>query len=210
MIKLYTGDSPNGLKVAIALREMQLEHEIINIAPFKDTRSPAYLAINPNGKVPALVDADGVRVWESGAILIHLARKTGKLVPKDEMSHAQALTFVLFEAANVGPTLGGSGIIGQLMRPEAERDNDRIAELQKEMDRLLSILENTLADGREYLAGTYSIADAQLFPGLSKAAKFGVIQPGEHLQAWIERVGARPSVIQAIESMPNAQQIADH
>jgi GST-like protein len=201
MLKFYTGDSPNGIKVKIALCEMEIDHEEEFLELFAGAaRTPEYLAINPYGKVPAVVDGDVV-IWESGAILLYLADHYGKLLPKEPKRRAEAVQYVVFEAANLAPTLGGTGIVGQLMRPEAERNQPLLVELGAALERQIALLDTVLSDGREYLAGEFSIADCQLFPGLSKGVKLGLIKPGPSLAGWVERVAARPAVVRALASV---------
>ncbi len=193
MMKLYAGQSPNSLKVMLALEELGLAYEPmwLDLKEGKQ-RSEAYLAINPNAKIPTLVD-DDVPIWESGAILIWLGLKHGKVLSEDPTERAHAIQFVLFEAANVAPTIGGSGLFGQLYRPEELQNAQQIEELRAELTRLVGVIERVFSDGREYFAGSFSIADLALLPGLKKCVEAGLVD-SPTLANWVDRVAQRPAV----------------
>jgi glutathione S-transferase len=200
MLTLYSHDSPNVEKVKIALYELGVpfQERAVDLGK-KEQNDARYLAVNPNGRVPA-IDDDGVVVWESGAILIHLALKHGALLPNAPQRRADALEAVFLEAAALSPVIGGYGLVGQLSRPEASRDPARIAELRAELGRLVGVLERMLADGREHFGHELSIGDIQCYPVLAKAAKFGLIEPPPALAAWLTRMRSRNSVKKAIPS----------
>jgi GSH-dependent disulfide-bond oxidoreductase len=198
MLTLYSHDSPNVEKVRIALYELGVpfREEDVDLEK-KQQKASSYLAINPNGRVPAIED-EGVVVWESGAILLHLALKHGALLPTAPDRRANALEAVFLEAAALSPIIGGYGLVGQLSLPEESRDGARIGELQQELARLLAVVDRMLCDGREYFAKELSIGDIQSYPVLAKAAKFGLIKPTPAIAGWLARMRARPSVQKAI------------
>jgi GST-like protein len=198
MLTLYSHDSPNVEKVRITLYELGLafHEEDIDLAK-KRQKETSYLAINPNGRVPAIVD-DGVVVWESGAILLHLALKHGALLPTAADRRANALEAVFLEAAALSPIIGGYGLVGQFALPEASRNAARIAELREELARLIGVVDRMLDDGREYFAREFSIGDIQNYPVLAKAAKFGLFKPTAAIAGWLTRMQARPSVQKAM------------
>ncbi len=184
--------SPNCQKVLIALNELgvvdQVEIALHNPMEGRDAR---FLALNPANKVPVL-DDDGAVFWESGAILQHLATKFGGLLPADPADRAMATTLVYYESCNVAPTIGGEGLFGELYR-----DGGDPVFVERMKDRLkgrLAVLDALLADGREYFARTFSIADAQLYPGMSKVVGLDDVPISAVLKGWAERVGARPAV----------------
>lgn len=154
MIELYTWTTPNGEKPVIMLEELGLDYalRLIDISTGKQKESD-FLAINPNGRIPALTD-DGVRVFESGTILLHLAEKTGRLLASAGAARAEALGWMFFQAGGTGP------MIGQIhyFKNADERSDFAIRRFEKESDRLLGVLDKRLAEV-EYLAGEFSVAD---------------------------------------------------
>jgi len=194
MIKLYTAPTPNGRKVSVALEELGLRYETVWVKLTEGQQNtPEFTKMNPNKKIPVLED-DGQVVFESGAILIHLAEKHGKLLPSEPTARDRVLEMVFFQAAHVGPNLGRLG--QQINRPEAERNNEMIQIFFEESTRVFGVLDTVLASGREHLAGDYSIADIMTYPWIKAAfdAQAGLVTPFKSLTAWIERVGARPAV----------------
>jgi GST-like protein len=201
-MKLYTATTPNGKKPLIALEELGVPYEIHWIS-FKDNeqKSPAFLAVNPNGKIPAL-DDDGLLVWESGAILLHLAERYGQLIPRDRAGRMQAISLLFFQTGGIGPAGGRLG--AEWRKPEDKRNQESFTYFRDEVERLLGATELILQDGREYLVGEYSIADIMHFTWTEYLLGAGITGIGEHplVRAWVERVRARPAVQKALELKP--------
>jgi glutathione S-transferase len=201
-MKLYTATTPNGKKPLIALEELGVPYEIHWIS-FKDNeqKSPAFLAINPNGKIPAL-DDDGLLVWESGAILLHLAERYGQLIPRDRAGRMQVISQLFFQTGGIGPAGGRLG--AEWRKPEDKRNQESFTYFRDEVERLLGATELVLQDGREYLAGEYSIADIMHFTWTDYLANAGIPGIGEHpfVKGWLDRVRARPAVQKALELKP--------
>lgn len=194
MIKLYTAATPNGRKVSIALEELGLDYETVWVHLDKEEQfKPEFLSMNPSRKIPVL-DDDGQIVWESGAILMHLDAQYGGLLPTDAAERTEALQFMFFQAAHVGPNLGRLG--SQFNREESERNQEMIQIFLEESLRIFGVLDTVLADGREYLAGSYSAADMMTYPWLKAAhdAQAAFFTDFTKLAAWMERVAARPAV----------------
>jgi len=195
MIILYTqGGSPNGLKVSIALQEAGLAYRVQEV----DLRSgeqfsPEFLAINPNAAVPAIVDDDnGATIFESSAILLYLAEKSGKLIPADLRGRADVYKWLMFEAAVMGP------MAGELYHYEceaAEANPYALNRCQERLIRCAAILENRLK-GREYLCGDYSIADIAVHPWVSMLEDFTPARLSDYpeLSRWLARIGERAAI----------------
>jgi GST-like protein len=194
MVKLYTSTTPNGRKVSIALEEIGVPYEVHAVDLGKNEQlTPAFLALNPNHKIPVLED-DGLVIWESGAILLHLAEKHGKLLPTDPKARIAAIQYAFFQTGGIGPNLGRLG--AQLRRPEAERNVEMLKTFRDEVKRLLEVLDRILADGRPYLAGEYSIGDIMHYPWLHPLYGFKApeLLALPRVTAWLDRIGARPGV----------------
>jgi GSH-dependent disulfide-bond oxidoreductase len=198
MIDLYTWTTPNGRKPAIMLEECGLEYSVhpVNIRD-GDQFKPEFVKICPNSKIPAIVDRDAdVSIFESGAILVHLAEKTGKLLPSKDPGRAKVLEWLFWQMANVGPMFGQAG---HFNNAAPEKIPYAIERYVGESARLIKLLDNQLAQ-TEYVAGAYSIADIATYPWLVvgfpaiKAAKPDVVGEGAHVARWIAAVGARPAV----------------
>jgi len=188
--------SPNCLKTKILLLELALEHDQVERTGAEIRANPEEMAKFPNAQLPAIED-DGISIAESGAIALYLARKHGQFLPKDDAGHALMFQAVFLEAAVLAPTVGGQGIFGQLMRPEAERDMDRVAKLMPEAQRIAEVLGRVLGT-RDWFAGEYSIADMQLYPAVNKCLAHDIFKdPPANLRAWNERMTARPAVKEA-------------
>ena len=194
MIKLYTAGTPNGRKASVGLEEIGEPYEVhaVDLAT-NEQLEPAFLALNPNNKIPA-IDDDGLVIWESGAILLHLAEKSGKLLPADPAGRMAAIQYAFFQTGGLGPNLGRLG--AQLRRPADERNEEMVKIFTDEVDRLLGVLDTILSDGREYLAGEYSIGDIMHFPWLDipLKLKMDAVTSRPRLVAWLERIAARPAV----------------
>jgi GST-like protein len=196
MIDLYTFGTPNGKKANIMLEEVGLPYELHVVDIRKgDQHKPEFLAINPNGRIPAIVDRDAeggpLAVFESGAICIYLAEKTGKLLPPRGRARYEAIEWVMFQMAGVGPMFGQYGHFATFA---PEKIPYAIERYSKESLRLLGVLDGRLRD-HDYLAGEYSIADVCTYPWV---AGMQDRLPGAggfaHVNAWLSRVGARPAV----------------
>ena len=199
MIDLFTAPTPNGWKVSIMLEEIGLAY---TVHPIKlqdgQQKEPWYLQINPNGRIPAIIDRDedDFAVFESGAILIYLAEKTGRLLPTEVKRRSEVLQWLMFQMAGVGPMQGQANIF---FRYAPEKIQYAIDRYQNETARLYRILDQRLAD-RECLAGDYSIADIATWPWVRIHAWAGVETDGmPHLNRWLETMAARPACIKGVQ-----------
>jgi GST-like protein len=198
MIDLYTWTTPNGRKVSVMLEECGLEYSVhpINIreqAQFK----PEFVKICPNSKIPAIVDRDAdVSIFESGAILVHLAEKVGRFLPAKDPGRAKVLEWLFWQMANVGPMFGQAG---HFVNAAPEKIHYAIDRYANESARLIKVLDNQLAN-TEYIAGVYSIADIATYPWLVvgfpaiKAVKPDVVGEAANVARWLAAVGERPAV----------------
>ena len=201
MIKLYTWTTPNGYKATIALEELGIPYEVHPVNLTKNEQlEPAFLKLNPNHKIP-VIDDDGQVIWESGAILLHLGEKhdpKGIILPKDPRKRMEAIQYAFFQTGGVGPNLGR---LGAALRKEGEKNQEMITIFGTEMTRLYGVLDRILADGREYLAGQYSIGDIMHYGWLR--FPLNLKQPElmklPRVVAWLERIGARPAVKRGLE-----------
>jgi len=194
MIRLHTAQTPNGRKVSIALEEIGVPYEVRHVRLDRNEQmTPEFLALNPNHKIPVLED-DGLVVWESGAILLHLAEKYGKLLPADPAGRIHAIQYAFFQTGGIGPNLGRLG--AQLRKPTPERNREMVEIFGDEVSRLLAVINQILSDGRPYLAGEYSIGDIMHYPWLQVmlALKAPPLFEHERVVAWLERIGERPAV----------------
>jgi len=191
MIDLYTAATPNGWKVSIALEEMDLPYTVHALSfDNKDQKAPEYLKINPNGRIPAIVD-DGFAIFESGAILIYLAEKTGQFMPSDVQGRSRVLQWLMFQMGGIGPMMGQANVFFRYFPEKIPAAIDRY---QREVRRLFEVLDGHLATN-EYLAGDYSIADMATWPWVSGYDWSGVSVEGlDHLNRWLALVEARPAV----------------
>ena len=199
MIELYTAPTPNGWKASIMLEEIGLPYEVrpINLLT-GEQREPWYLRLNPNGRIPTIVDRDegDFAVFESGAILIYLAEKTGKLLPKDEKGRSVALQWLMFQMGGIGPMQGQANVF---FRYAPEKIDYAINRYQEETARLYRVLDTRLAES-EYLAGDYSIADIATWPWVRIHDWAGVsVDDMPHLQRWVAAVAERPAVLKGVD-----------
>ena len=194
MIDLYTAPTPNGRKASIALEEMGLPYTVHGLDLAQgEQKTAGFLAINPNGRIPAIVDreAGDFPVFESGAILLWLAEKTGLFLPTEAKARSVALQWLFFQVGGVGPMMGQANVF---YRYAEEKIPYAIERYQREGRRLFEVCDRRLAD-HEYLAGDYSIADMATWPWIISHEWSGIAVDGlEHLQRWLEAVGARPAV----------------
>jgi glutathione S-transferase/GST-like protein len=190
-IKLYTAATPNGWKISIALEEMGLPYEV-RVIDFSAMEQKAdwYVKLNPNGRIPTLED-EGFTLFESGAILIYLAEKTGKFLPKGVQERSRVLQWLMFQMSGIGPMMGQANVF---FRYFPEKIQPVIERYQREVTRLFGVLERQLAT-HEYVAGAYSIADMALWPWVSGHDYSGVsVEEFPSLKRWLALVGARPAV----------------
>jgi GST-like protein len=188
---LYTAPTPNGWKISIALEEMGLPYEV-KVVDFasNEQKSSWYVKLNPNGRIPTLLD-DGFALFESGAILIYLAEKTGRFLPHDVQGRSRVIQWLMFQMSAVGPMMGQANVF---LRYFPEKIQPAIDRYQREVTRLFGILDQQLA-AHEYIAGDYSIADMALWPWVSGYEWSGVsIAEFANLQRWLAKVGDRPAV----------------
>lgn len=195
MIDVYTDATPNGLKVSIGLEEMCLNYNVHRIWLGGEQLTPEFTALNPNNKIPVLVD-DGLVVTESGAILLYLAEKTGKFLPKDPKARIKAIEMVFFQMASLGPMLGQLFVFRGSWQNKAPDVSDRYF---KEVSRIYAVLNKRL-EGQHYMAGDeYTIADMAFLPWV-RAGSIVPFTPdlplgaNPNLAAWLDRVLARPAV----------------
>ena len=196
MIQLYTWATPNGKKVSVMLEEVELPYEVhpINIAK-GDQLKPEYLAINPNNKIPAIIDSDGpdgkpLKLFESGAILMYLADKTGKLLPQEMAKRYEVIQWLMFQMGGVGPMFGQANYFYRL----EEKVPFAIERYYKEAIRLYKVLEQTL-EQRDYLAGEYSIADIATYPWVGRHDGHNVkLEEFPNVKRWFDAISQRPAV----------------
>ena len=206
MIDLYTAATPNGHKVSIALEEMALPYTLKVLELSKgEQKLPAYLAINPNGRIPTIVDreADDFAVFESGAILVYLAEKTGLFMPKDVKGRSLVMQWLMFQMGGIGPMMGQANVF---FRYSPEKIQPVIDRYQNECRRLFEVLNSRLAQS-EWLADGYSIADIANWAWVRTYKWSGVSMDGlEHLQRWNDAMYLRPACKKGIEvpfKLPN-------
>ncbi|RTR39128.1 glutathione S-transferase [Shewanella canadensis] len=205
MIDLYTAATPNGHKISIALEEMGLEYRVNHIDLMAaEQKKPEFLAINPNGRIPAIIDRDNddFAVFESGAILLYLAEKTGKFLPANPKKRSQAIQWLMFQMGGVGPMMGQANVFYRYFPEKIPAAIDRY---QHESRRLFEVMNNQLADNR-YLAGEeYTIADMATWPWVRTFEWSGVDITGLiHLQRWIEELAQRPASLKGIVTPPSS------
>ncbi|MCP1497381.1 GST-like protein [Pseudomonas migulae] len=194
MIDLYTAATPNGHKVSIVLEELGLPYTVHALSfDKKEQKSADFLKINPNGRIPAIVDrANGdFAVFESGAILIYLAEMTGKLLPQDPKGRSVVLQWLMFQMGGIGPMQGQANVFFRYFPEKLQGAIDRY---QHETRRLYEVLDTRLQDV-EFLAGEYSIADIATYPWVRGYEWSGVSVDGlSALQRWMATMEARPAV----------------
>jgi glutathione S-transferase len=194
MIDLYTAATPNGRKVSIMLEEVGLPYNVTHIKLHKmEQKDPGYLKLNPNGRIPTIVDRDegDFVVFESGAILIYLAEKSGKFLPTDKKGRSVVIQWLMFQMAGIGPMQGQANVF---YRYAPEKIDYAINRYQRETKRLYTVLDTRLKD-REFLVDEYSIADIAAWPWVYIHDWAGVdIVDLPNLKRWLETIGKRPAV----------------
>jgi glutathione S-transferase len=204
MIDLYSAATPNGYKASIALEELELPYELhwLKLSD-GDQKQPWFLKINPNGKIPAIIDRDAgdFAVFESGAILIYLAEKTGRLMPTDAKGRSEVIQWLMFQMGGLGPMMGQANVFFRYFPEKLQGAIDRY---QHESRRLLEVLDGRLAD-HEFLAGDYSIADIANWCWARTYEWSGIDVTGlDNLKRWIDAVAARPAVAKGSNIPPRS------
>jgi GST-like protein len=199
LIELYTASTPNGWKASVTLEELELPYELHPIDLMEDEQKDSeYLKINPNGRVPTLVD-DGFAIFESGAIMIHLAEKTGRLMPTDAHGRSRVIQWLMFQMGGIGPMMGQANVF---FRAFPEKIQPVIDRYQNETRRLFEVLDTRLQQ-HEWLADEYSIADIANWCWTRIHFWSGVPLDGlDAMQRWMAAMEARPACQRGIE-VPN-------
>ncbi|MCT8158966.1 glutathione S-transferase N-terminal domain-containing protein [Pseudoruegeria sp. SHC-113] len=212
VLQLYSFPTPNGVKISVALEETGLPYEahLVSIRT-DDQLTPEFLALNPNNKIPAIIDPDGpggapLALFESGAILIYLAEKTGQLLPEDPAARYQALQWLMFQMGGLGPMFGQMGFFTKFAGKDWE-DKRPTERYVAESRRLVGVLDAALA-GKDWIAGSYSIADIAIAPWLNalvtsyqNADLVGLFEL-DNVPAYLERFLARPAVQRGLKIPP--------
>lgn len=201
MIDLYYWGTPNGHKITIALEEMGLEYQLFPINILEDDQfQPDFLKISPNNKIPAIVDQNGpqgepISVFESGAILQYLGRKTGAFYPSDEQQRVEVEQWLMWQMGGLGPMLGQNHHFNRFAKEKIPYAIDRYV---NESKRLYGVLEKQLI-GQDYVAGEYSIADMAIFPWLRYYEWQAIaLDDFPNVQAYMQRMNDRPAVQRAL------------
>ncbi|GAA4821807.1 glutathione S-transferase N-terminal domain-containing protein [Sphingosinicella ginsenosidimutans] len=205
MIDLYTSPTPNGYKVSVTLEELGLPYEVHPIDLSSGAqKEPWFTAINPNGRIPAIVDRDngGFAVFESGAIMLYLAEQAGALIPPDREGRSRVVQWLMFQMGGLGPMMGQANVFTRYFPEHLPSAIDRY---RRESRRLLEVLDGRLADN-EYLAGDYSIADIANFCWARVHEWPGVAIDGlDHLKRWMDAIAARPAVQRGLAVPPRPE-----
>ncbi|MDA1098529.1 MAG: glutathione S-transferase N-terminal domain-containing protein [Proteobacteria bacterium] len=193
MIDLYTASTPNGWKASVTLEELGIPYAVhaINLSE-GEQKTESFLAMNPNGRIPVIVDreAENFVVFETGAIMVYLAEKTGRLLPTDVKARSRVMQWLMFQMGGIGPMMGQANVFHRYFPEKIQPAIDRY---QNECRRLFEVLERGLTD-QEYLAGDYSIADIANWCWVRTHKWSGVEVDGlPNLQAWLERLAQRPA-----------------
>ena len=212
-IQLYSLPTPNGVKASIMLEECALDYEVhrISIGDPEDQMTPEYLSLNPNNKIPALIDPNGpggepMGLWESGAILVYLADKTGLFLPREGAARYYTLQWLMFQMGGVGPMFGQIGFFHRYKGREIE-DKRPLERYVNEAKRLLGVIDRQL-DGRPWITGDYSIADIAIAPWVRnlrtgyEAAELVGLDDFANIGPWVDRFVARPAVERGLNIPP--------
>ena len=194
MIELFTAATPNGWKISIALEEMSLPYTLRTLSlSTLEQKEEWFLKINPNGRIPAIVDHDNgdFAVFESGAILIYLAEKSGKLLPTEPKARSRVLQWLMFQMGGVGPMMGQANVF---FRYAPEKIPYAIERYQREVRRLFEVMERQLSNNEYIAGGEYSIADIALWSWIAGYGWSGVNVDGlPQFKRWMDLIGARPA-----------------
>lgn len=211
VLQLYSFPTPNGVKVSIALEELGLPYEAHRVTlSDADVKSPEFLSLNPNNKIPAIIDPNGpdgtpISLFESGAILLYLAEKTGKLIGKTATDKHKVTQWLMFQMGGLGPMLGQLGYFYKFAGAEIEDPRPRERYIN-EAKRLLAVLEQEL-EGQDWIVGEFSIADIAIAPWLRGLSFYGAeelvgLDKSPNLLVYIERFKARPAVQKGLNIPP--------
>ena len=199
MIDLYTASTPNGWKVSITLEELNIPYNIIPIDLVKgEQKKSSFLKINPNGRIPAIVDRgeNDLAIFESGAIMIYLAEKEGKLLPENSAKRAKVLQWLMFQMGGIGPMMGQANVFYRYFPEKIQSVIDRY---QNESKRLFTVIDEYLGDN-EYLAGDFSLADIANWSWIRIHKWSGVeIDDLPNLKRWMKIIGDRPACKKGVE-----------
>jgi GST-like protein len=210
MIDLYFWPTPNGYKVSIALEEMELGYKVhpIDIGA-GDQFDPAFLKISPNNRIPAIVDPDGsggmpMTLFESGAILLYLARKTGRFLSKDPVEEFRAIEWLMWQMGGIGPMFGQANHFIVYAPEKIEYAMNRY---RNEVHRLCRVLDKRLGE-TDYVAGAYSIADMAIYPWVRSYERYDV-DMGElpNVRRWYDAIGARPAVQRGLAVLEDRRRV---
>ena len=205
-IHLYTAATMNGWKPVIFLEEAGVAYDLTHVDFAKKAqKAPDYVKLNPNGRIPTVVDRSNgdFAVFESGAILWYLAEKYGRFLPTDANARSEVLQWLMFQMAGIGPMMGQAMYFQRIAAPNGQEEPFSIKRYVDESRRLLEVL-NARLDGREYLVGDYSIADMATYPW-ARAFHWAKVEVSDlsHLKAWFDRLDARPAIQKAL-TVPKA------
>ena len=208
MIDLYTASTPNGWKVSITLEELSMPYKVKEIDLIKgDQKKKSFLKINPNGRIPAIIDREenNLDIFESGAIMIYLAEKTGKLLPSDPAKKSEVLQWLMFQMGGIGPMMGQANVFYRYFPEKLQSVIDRY---QNESKRLFTVIDKHL-ESNQYLAQDFSIADIANWSWIRIHKWSGVeIEDLPNLKRWMDEINLRPACIKGVQ-IPRALELPD-
>lgn len=209
MIDLYTVRTPNGFKASVMLEETGLSYETHVLKLMEnEQKQDWFIKINPNGRIPAIIDRDNDNfpVFESGAILVYLAEKTGMFLPTDVKGRSEVMQWLMFQMGGIGPMQGQANVFYRYFPEKIQPAIDRY---QNECRRLFEVVDGHLAD-KEWLAGDYSIADMANWCWIRSYEWGGLSIDGlDHLKRWIEAIDARPAAQRGVNVPPDDEPVSD-
>jgi GST-like protein len=210
VIELYTASTPNGHKASCTLEELELPYEVHPVdLSTAEQRTEAYLSINPNGRIPAIVDRseNDLAVFESGAIMIYLAEKTGRLLPADKAARARVMQWLMFQMGGIGPMMGQANVFYRYFPEKIQPAIDRY---QNESRRLFEVLDSRLGES-EWLADDYSIADIANWCWVRTYKWSGVSRDGlTNLDRWLSVMKEKPGLRQGVQVPVKIDNILDN
>ncbi len=204
MIDVYTANTPNGIKIPIALEEMEIPYRIIKVDLTRNEQNqPDFLALNTNARIPVIVDNEALQgplsVFESGAILLYLTERFGKLLPSNSVNRVRMLEYLFLQVAAVGPTFGQAGYF---LRAAPERVPFAIERYQTEARRLIKVLDQRLMNNKWLAGEDYTIADIAHFGWLRNPSYAGIdLDETPHLQRWVRTIENRPAVRRGLAAL---------
>ena len=206
MIKLYTAPTPNGHKISCLLEALQMDYEaiLVNLSEGEQFK-PDFLKISPNGRIPAIVDTENdLSIFESGAIMIYLADKAGKLIPQNTAKRYKVMEWLMFQMGGIGPMMGQANVFFRYFPEKLQPAIDRY---QNEGRRLFEVLDKQLNDN-EWLAGNYSIADIATFPWIARHEWHDIgLKNYMNLSRWYSEIASRPAVIKGFDLMKSGEEV---